>query len=108
MAELMDECNICITAASTVLYECCARCLPTLFVIAAKDQKYDAKYFSMDDMMLYCGDYLNDKIEALEKILQNLKLIIEDKDLQKKMKMKMEKFTDGYGAKRIADELMKL
>ena len=43
MAELMSGCDLCITAASTVLYECCAMLLPTIFVVVADDQKYDAE-----------------------------------------------------------------
>lgn len=36
MAKLMSECYLCISAASTVLYECCAMQLPTVFFVQQK------------------------------------------------------------------------
>ena len=39
MAELMGQCDIAVSAASTVLYECCAMQLPSILYIVANNQK---------------------------------------------------------------------
>ena len=67
MAELMHECDLCITAASTVLYECCAMLLPTIFFVVVEDQKYDAEFFSKNNMMLYCGNFIDCQEAAIKK-----------------------------------------
>ena len=43
--------------SSTVLYECCAMQLPTLFVVVAEDQEYDAEAFQKNGLMIYCGNF---------------------------------------------------
>ena len=74
MAKVLMECDICISAASTVLYECCAMQLPTIFYCVADNQKYDADAFK--DMMIYAGDFINNKNQVLIEILQSLKRIV--------------------------------
>ena len=106
MAELMKDCDLCVTAASTVLYECCAMLLPTLFFVVADDQKYDAEYFSQDNMLLYCGDYRNSLDESMKNMETKLKDLIEDPEKQYQMKKLMQGFVDSKGAERIATTLM--
>ena len=106
MAALMNKCDLCVTAASTVLYECCAMMLPTLFFVVAEDQKYDAEVFSKDNMLLYCGNYMNGKKEALKQMGITLDEIIKNRDQQYKMKQMMKKFVDAKGAERIVAALM--
>lgn len=106
MANLMHNCDLCITAASTVLYECCAMLLPTIFCIVAEDQEYDAVFFKKGDMMLYCGDYMRTPDKTLENIKIHLEDLIYDMEMQRYMKIKMQSFIDGKGAERIANSLV--
>lgn len=102
MAELMKKCDICITAASTVLYECCAMLLPTIYVIVANDQIYDADAFSNNGLMRYSGNFLNERSLTTKNILLYLKTLITKKKLQQDHKDRMKGMIDGNGAKRIA------
>lgn len=106
MAQLMSICDLCVTAASTVLYECCAMRLPTLFMTVAEDQKYDAEYFSKDGMMEYCGDFINNQEGTLENMCSMLEELVINNDKRQRMKSQMKNLVDGYGAKRIAQVLM--
>lgn len=105
IAGVMRDCDICITAASTVLYECCAMLLPTLFVVVADDQIYDAEVFSEDGRMTYCGNY--NEVPALTEIniLGTLENIVNNKGEQQYMKDKMSGFIESDGAYKIATEL---
>ena len=104
MAELMKKCDICITAASTVLYECCAMLLPTIYVTVAKDQVYDADAFSENQMMIYCGNFQEEKDKVNKALSQMARDIINNKQLQQIMKNKM-KIIKRNGAKNIATSL---
>ena len=106
MAALMNKCDLCVTAASTVLYECCAMLLPTLFFVVSEDQKYDAEVFSKDNMLLYCGNYMDGKKEALKRMEVVLSKIVKNREQQYKMKQMMKKFVDAKGAERIVAALM--
>ena len=106
MAELMKNCDLCITAASTVLYECCAMQLPTLFVVVAEDQEYDAEAFQKNGLMIYCGNFKDNPEYALDKVEKSLRILAFDKKTRQKMKNDMGKIVDGYGAKRIAEMLV--
>lgn len=106
MAKLMNRCDLCISAASTVLYECCAMLLPTLFFVVAEDQVYDAEWFSKNEMMLYCGNFMKEKKRSLKKLGQNMICIFRNYKMQQEMKNQMKKFIDTYGAKRIAEEIL--
>lgn len=107
MANLMNQCDICISAASTVLYECCAMRLPTIFFITAKDQEFDADLFSAKQTMLYAGDYRKEPSTVHETIAEQLKNLLDNTKLRATMKEKM-KIIDGFGSVRIATEILTL
>lgn len=108
MAQLMNECDLCITAASTVLYECCTLLLPTLFFVTAKDQQYDMDAFSESGMMIYCGNFIKDTEEALISLCDVLNDVAFNKEKQQNMKDMMKGKIDGFGAERIADIILKI
>lgn len=108
MAELMINCDICITAASTVLYECCAMLLPTLFAVVADDQKYDAEAFSKDDMMIYCGNFLDDRDNVRRILLKELETLTLNRKRLQNIKNKMRQLIDVDGARRIASILKEI
>lgn len=108
MAELMRECDIAISAASTVLYECCAMALPTIFFCVADNQIHDIDCFSQDDVMLYAGDMKNNRAAAVSSIIKQLEEILNEEEKLLKMKEKMRDIIDGNGAKRIAEEIINI
>ena len=106
MAEMMQKSDLCITAASTVLYECCAMQLPTIFFVVAEDQKYDAEFFEKDGMMLYCGDFKADRGNSLMRMNEYLEELVRSRERRQSMKALMGKYIDGFGAKRIVHAIL--
>ena len=72
----------------------------------SEDQKYDAEVFSKDNMLLYCGNYMDGKKEALKRMEVVLSKIVKNREQQYKMKQMMKKFVDAKGAERIVAALM--
>lgn len=107
MAEVMRGCDGCISAASTVLYECCAMELPTIFYCIEDNQKYDALYFGKENLMCYAGDYREEPILVMESIVSLLKKISDNQGMVEAMYKNMHNLIDGKGAVRIAEELCK-
>lgn len=108
MAELMRQCTAAVSAAGTTLYELCATQTPTVFFGSADNQQYDHEYFAEEERMLYAGDIRDNRDECLRKICSCLKLILEDEEMRDSMKRKLHEVTDGRGARRIAEEIIRL
>ena len=108
MAELMRQCTVAVSAAGTTLYELCATQTPTVFFGSADNQQYDHEYFAEEERMLYAGDIRDDRDECLSKICSHLKLILKDEKMRDIMKRKLYEVTDGRGAQRIAEEIIRL
>lgn len=108
MAELMASCDIAITAASTVLYECCALGLPTIFFVMADNQERDAFVFGKDKVMVYAGDIRDRCKDTISCILKKLQILCKNKELREHMSENTRIIVDGKGAVRIADALIQL
>ncbi len=107
MAGLMRGCDIAVSAASTVLYECCAMQLPTVFFCVADNQRYDRECFGRDNVMLYAGDVQADKTGTVGRICSLVSMLAADTALQQQMKEAMHHLVDGRGAQRIASQIVK-
>lgn len=108
MAELMEECDMAVSAAGTVLFELCAMQIPTVFFVCADNQIYDSEFFAQKERMLFAGDIRANREECLGRIKENLKILLQDMALRKRMKEALRQVTDGQGAARIAEEIWKL
>ena len=108
MAELMSQCQIAVSAAGTMLFELCAMQLPTVFYVCADNQQYDSDFFAAESRMLFSGDIRQNRKESIDKILQNMILLLNDEPMRQQMKQKLHEVTDGKGAKRIAEEIINL
>lgn len=107
MAEIMNNCDICISAASTVLYECCAMQLPTIFFCVADNQKHDAEYFEKNGL-IYVGDFRKEEDKVCQEINNTIKRITSNSNMYKDIINKMKQITDGKGAERIAKSIIEL
>ena len=106
MADLMSRCDICISAASTVLYECCVMQLPTVFYSIVDNQRYDIDSFSEENIMLYAGDFRENAYETLNNILINLKKIISDNKMYAYMVSRLKNIVNGNGADNIVSKII--
>ena len=109
MAYLMKKCDLAIMAAGTMLTECAASGLPTVFYQVADNQKYNVEYWGNVDGMSFAGD-VSSKTPGKEHVINNIEQDIEeflcDKDALSVMSHELKKITDGRGALEIARVLM--
>lgn len=102
MSELMEACQIAVSAAGTMLYELCAMERPTVFFITADNQRYDSDFFAEDERMLFAGDIRSDREICINRILDGMSELLADDRKRLVMKEKLRQVTDGKGAERIA------
>lgn len=105
MASLMSSCDVGITAAGTMLTECAACSLPSIYYQSADNQRYEADYWSQDGLMIYAGDMAKDRDTTLDNILSSIDELYNNSEKRDSMSEKLSKLVDGLGAARIANEL---
>lgn len=105
MAELMGTADMAISAASTVLYECCRMQLPTVFFTMADNQQNDAAAFTENGLMEYAGDIRTNRVETVERVIELTEKLAEDAKRICGMMERMRYTVDGNGARRIAEEI---
>lgn len=108
MAELMSRCDAAVSAAGTMLFELCAMQVPAVFFVSADNQKYDSEFFAEEERMLYGGDMREGREACLENICTQLKIILGDDNMRRRMKLKLHEVTDGRGAERLAEAIASL
>ncbi|SFC17018.1 UDP-2,4-diacetamido-2,4,6-trideoxy-beta-L-altropyranose hydrolase [Butyrivibrio sp. YAB3001] len=109
MAELMKKCDVAVMAAGTMLTECAATHLPTVFYQVADNQKYNVKFWKEVNGMAFAGDVSTSedaKEIAINSICNEINDIISDAARLNAMTEGIGSITDGRGAIRIAEELI--
>ena len=104
MAQIMSECDICISAASTVLYECSAMLLPTIYYCVADNQKYDICAFQ--DKMIYAGNFVDDVTYTLSNIEKGLNELIVNKEKYRDCVNKLKELIDKDGVYNLVDAIL--
>ena len=108
VAGLMAKCDAAVSAAGTMLFELSAMGVPTVFFETADNQRYDREFFGAEGRMLYAGNIRQDREGCLAAVCGNLKKLLADTALRKRMREALYRVTDGRGAERIAEEIVKL
>ena len=108
MAQLMGACQAAVSAAGTMLFELSAMQTPAVFFVSADNQQYDHEFFAQDGRMLYAGDIREDREGCIRNLCRQLRLLLENEDMRDNMKRKLREVTDGNGAQRIAEELLRI
>ncbi len=108
LAPIMEQADVVISAASTVLYECCALKRPVIFFTMADNQAEDAKTFGENGMMHYVGDIRKDVEQVIENVVEEIKVLENDIQIRSHMVHKMKQVVDGNGASRIARAIIDL
>lgn len=97
MADLMQKCDLAISAAGSTLYELCAIGVPTICFTIADNQIPNAKGLSAHEALIYAEKQDFDF---------HISELAADYPRRKKLSAKMRSLVDGYGASRIVDELL--
>jgi len=108
MAGLMKKCDIAVSAGGSTLYEICACGIPCVPFSMAGNQVNVVNVMGQKGIMLPAGHYETDPEGCMDAIRKNLKTLVNDAALRKKMSKKEMGLVDGKGAGRIAEELIKL
>lgn len=107
MAYLMKKCDLGVMAAGTMLTECAACGLPTVFYQVADNQKYNVEYWGNVEGMSFAGNVATEDKKIITKAIQKkIEEYIEDTDNLDNASEKLRKITDGRGALEIARVLM--
>lgn len=109
MAYLMNRCDIAVMAAGTMLTECAACGLPTIFYQVADNQKYNVVFWGASEGMFFAGDVSEgeaNKMVVLDNIQSKIMNYLNDTESLKGMSDSLKSITDGRGAIRIARALM--
>lgn len=108
MAGLMQACDAAASAAGTMLFELSAMQVPTVFFQTADNQRYDSEFFAEGERMLYAGDIRQNRDACLAAVCEGIERLLEDENLRARMREKLSLVTDGTGAERIAEALVRL
>lgn len=98
--DYMKKADVAVSAGGTTLYELSACGTPTISYSFADNQLDNVKRFQKDNLISYAGDVRYDK--AIEKILHDLDLYMENMPLRMQQSRRMQALIDGKGALRIA------
>lgn len=107
MSEIMQLCDIAVSACGSTMYELCACGLPIITYSFADNQLPGTKEFEAEGVALNCGDVRDGINEVIGKILENILRLKRNCDLVEKSYMKSLKVVDGNGVKNIVNNIFK-
>lgn len=105
MSELMNKCDVAVSAAGSTMYELCSMQLPTICFYFAENQRQMAECFGNTTEIINAGNITADREAVIDRICEGLHLLEQDAELRKCIRRQMAELTDGGGAMRIATEL---
>lgn len=108
MSDLMQACDVAISAAGSTLYELCATQTPTITYILADNQIPGAEGFDYYGIMKNCGDIrMLGGEELAHKLLEATIELCSNYEKRVQIAEKMFIAVDGQGAERIVMKLLK-
>ncbi|MDE5802919.1 MAG: UDP-2,4-diacetamido-2,4,6-trideoxy-beta-L-altropyranose hydrolase [Lachnospiraceae bacterium] len=108
MAELMQQCDIAVTAGGSTMYELCAVGVPIVCFSFADNQERLVETFIEKRLVCYGGNYLKEKEELPKRIVEHVRLLAESKALREEYSHREKTLVDGKGTERLAKALIEL
>lgn len=106
MAQLMEQCDLAVTAGGTTIYELSAIGVPFVCFSYAENQEKLTEYIGRESIAGYGGAFHKNKSETLEEIGKQISLLVEDYELRLQYSCREKTLVDGQGAARIAEILL--
>ena len=107
MAELMEKCDIAVTAGGSTMYELCAVGVPVICFSFVDNQEKTVEAFREKELVCYGGDYLKEGKQMPVRIVEAIRHLKES--CLRQMYSRREKMlVDGAGAERIAEKLINM
>jgi spore coat polysaccharide biosynthesis predicted glycosyltransferase SpsG len=101
----MQNCDIAVTAAGSMVYELSALGIPSILITMAENQFYLAEFLQKNNLMHLLGNW--DKI-SLEELRRETENLLGDFARRKREHENLIKTVDRNGTKNIADEILKM
>ncbi|MDR0220330.1 MAG: hypothetical protein LBI54_02870 [Lachnospiraceae bacterium] len=98
MAALMKGCDLAISAAGSTIYELCAVGVPTICFASADNQIPGATALAAKDAVIYASD---------RQFKKHIGHLAADYHRREALSANMRRLVDGYGAARLAEEMLK-
>ena len=108
MCELMNKCDIAITAGGTTLYELCSVSVPAICVCLDSTQEKIVEEMRNKEIVFYAGNAITERSNALKNIVNGVCILSEDYSLRKKYADKMHRLVDGNGTQRIINKIIEV
>jgi UDP-2,4-diacetamido-2,4,6-trideoxy-beta-L-altropyranose hydrolase len=106
MSDLMQSSDIAISAGGTTMFELCAVGIPIVCFSFVDNQERAQQYFIKEEVALNGGNYLIEKNEIVNRIFEQVLFLKNNLNQRMKMSQKAKHLVDGFGASRIAEELV--
>ena len=108
MAQLMQSCDIAVTAGGSTMYELCAVGIPILCFSFVDNQEKIVEDFCEKKVACFGSNYLVQGELMFEDISEQIALLKRKLSLRQESSRKERELVDGQGAMRIAGRLMNL
>lgn len=105
MSELMLECDVCITAGGTTVYELCACGIPSIIYRIADNQIMCSDKLSEIKLIHCAGDVRYNMTGCLDNIVSEL-MRLNNRKVWESISYRMQEYVDGRGCERIAKILL--
>ena len=106
MAELMQSCDLAITAGGSTIYELVALGIPFICFAYAKNQEMLVQYIAENQIGASAGNWHVNQENARRIIGQKFYELVEVKEKRQEYSQKMYSMIDGRGAERIVQKLI--
>lgn len=108
MLELMQSCDIAVTAGGTTMYELCAVGVPIVCFSFVDNQQKIVEGFRRREIVCYGGDYLRQGEKLIKEVADHIVLLRNNAQLRRTYSLRQRSLVDGQGAMRIARRLQTL
>ena len=106
MKELMQTCDVMITAAGSTVYEAAALGIPMICFYFVENQRRIAEYFDKNTYVINCGDYSQNQELVCDNLTDAVIRCVYGRDTRRELFEQEKKIVDGLGAKKIAEKLI--
>lgn len=106
MKNYMERADLAVTAGGSTLYELCVVGTPAISYSFADNQLDNVRKFQEDEIFDYAGDIRYDNV--MDNVVKLLEIYGNNSTLRRERSRKMQELIDGQGARRIANEWIKL
>jgi spore coat polysaccharide biosynthesis predicted glycosyltransferase SpsG len=106
MVELMQKCDVAVSAGGTTISELCTVGIPTVSFSTADNQRTTPKFLDKEKIIVYAGDVVQDGDACIRRILAAIHTFSNSREMHKKYSQNMRQMVDGQGSKRIAEYLL--